>query len=365
MKFICSKSELAKAVSIALRAVPSKTTSSILESILITADEQGISLQSNNMDLGIYTVCTGMVIVPGKIALEAKLFSEIIRKLPDNDIIIETTDTYQALITCEKLNYTLAAKPGDDFIPIPIPEKNNPVTLSQYTLRQIINQTLCTVIVGDSSNVLTGELFEIQNDMFRVVALDGHRVSIRRIALKEDFGKIRTIIPGKTLSEISKILNGNTEDEVTMYFSDNFAVFEFDSTIVVSRILEGEFYNVDNMISNDYMTKITISRRGLIDCIERATLLVKEVEKRPLVFSISDNQMDIRINTPLGSMNESIDISKDGKNIRIGFNPRLMGEILRVIDDDVISMYFNTAKSPCFIKDDNQAYVYVILPINF
>ena len=292
-------------------------------------------------------------------------FSEIVRKLPDNEIVIETDNNLQMTITCEKAKFDISGKSGDDFSYLPIIEKNETVTISQFTLKEVIRQTIFSIADNESNKLMTGELFEIQNGILRVVSLDGHRISIRKIELKEPCEDRKIVVPGKTLIEISKILSGEAESEVCMYFTNNHIVFEFDNTIVVSRLIEGEYFKIDQMLSSDYETKVRINKRELLNCIDRATLLVKEGDKKPIIINIGDEVMELRIKSQLGSMNEDIMIHKEGKDLMIGFNPKFLIDALRVIDDEEVDLYLMNAKAPCFIKDEAENYIYLILPVNF
>ena len=182
--------------------------------------------------------------------------------------------------------------------------------------------------------------------------------------LKKDYSDRKVVVPGKTLNEISKILSGEIDDLVNIYFSKNHILFEFDQTIVVSRLIEGEYFRIDQMLSSDYETKISINKKEFLDCIDRATLLVREGEKKPIIIEISDNTMELRIDSAMGSMDENIDIIKEGKDILIGFNPRFLIDALKVIDDETISIYLVNPKAPCFIRDDDENYTYLIRPVN-
>lgn len=365
MKIICSKSDLLKCVNIVMKAVPSKTTMTILECILIDASAGQIKFTANDMELGIETIVNGKIEAKGIVALEAKLFSEIIRKLPDSMVTIESDEKMNTTITCEKAKFNIMGKEGDDFSMLPMIEKNDPVCLSQFTLKEVIRQTIFSIAVNDTNKMMTGELFEIRENELKVVSLDGHRIAIRKIELKDSYDSQKVVVPGKTLTEISKILSGETEDLVKIYFTQNHIMFEFDQTIVVSRLIEGTYFRVDQMLSSDYETKISINRREMLDCIDRATLLVKEGDKKPIIINISDEMMELKINSQIGSMNESIDIEKEGKDIMIGFNPKFLIDALRVIDDEMIDIYYVNSKAPCFIRDEKQSYIYLILPVNF
>ena len=365
MKIICSKSNLAKGVSIVSKAVPSKTTMPILECILIDASTDVIKLTANDMELGIETRIDGDILERGILALNAKIFSEIVRKLPDNDIVIETDANNQTIITCEKAKFNIAAQSGEDFSYLPVIEKEDYITVSEFTLKEVIRQTIFSIADNDTNKMMTGELFEIQDNVLRVVSLDGHRISIRKIDLKDSYGQRKVIVPGKTLQEISKIIGGEAEQNVDISFTKNHIVFEFDKTIVVSRLIEGDYFKIDQKLSSDYETRVKINKREFLDCIDRATLLIKEGDKKPIIINIGEETMELKIKSQIGSMNEEIEITKEGKDLMIGFNPKFLIDALRVIDDEEVELYFMNAKAPCFIKDEQQSYIYLILPVNF
>ena len=365
MKIICSKANLVKGVSIVSKAVPSRTTMPILECILIDASANEIKLTANDMELGIETVIEGEIVERGIIALDAKFFSEIVRKLPDNDVVIESDDTFQTTITCEKAKFNIVGKSGEDFSYLPYIEKNESISISQFTLKDVVRQTIFSIADNDTNKLMTGELFEINENRLRVVSLDGHRISIRNIELKESYSPLKVVVPGKTLQEISKILTGEAEDMVDIFFADNHILFEFDETKVVSRLIEGEYFHIDQMLSSDYDTKVKINKREFLSCIDRATLLIREGDKKPIILNIQDGSLQLKINSFAGSMNEELEIDKEGKDLLIGFNPRFFIDALRAIDEEEVTLYMVNPKAPCFIKDDAGTYVYLILPVNF
>lgn len=365
MKLICSKANLLKGVNIVSKAVPTRTTMAILECILIDASTNEIKLMANDMELGIETKIEGEIVERGVIALDAKIFSEMVRKLPDNDVTIETDSSFKTVISCEKSKFNIIGKSGDDFSYIPYIERNDSIVISQFTLKEVIRQTIFSISDNDNNKIMTGELFEINDNQLKVVSLDGHRISIRTIELKNHYENKKVIVPGKTLQEISKIIPGSAEEDVIIYISDNHIVFEFETTTVVSRLIEGEYFKIDQMLSSDYETKVKINKGELLNCIDRSTLLVKEGDKKPIIMNITDGNMELKINSFIGSMNEDIDIEKDGKDIMIGFNPKFFIDALRVIDEEEVSLYMVNPKAPCFIKDEEGTYTYLILPVNF
>ncbi len=365
MKLVCTKSNLLNGVQIVSKAVPNKTTMSILECILVDATKGVITLTANDMELGIETTIDGDIIEKGIIALDAKIFLDIVRKLPDSDIIIETDSSYKTTITCEKAKFNIIGKSGEDFSYLPVIEKDDNIIISQFTLKEVVRQTIFSISDNDNNKLMTGELFDINGDLLKVVSLDGHRISIRKIQLKNSYNPRKVVVPGKTLNEVSKILPGDAESDVTISFTDKHIVFEFDNTVVVSRLIEGEYFKIDQMLSSDYETKVRINKKEFINCIDRATLLVKEGDKKPIIINITDESMELKINSILGSMNEEIDIEKSGKDLMIGFNPKFLIDALRVIDDEEVDLYMVNPKAPCFIKNPEESYIYLILPVNF
>lgn len=367
MKLTFQKSALLNGINIVLKAVPSKTTMPILECILIDASTDIIKLTANDMELGIETKVEGDILEKGKIALDAKLFSEITRKLSDADSIvtIESDEKFNTTIRCENSVFKIQGKDGEEFSYLPYIEKNKYICLSQFSLKEIIRQTIFSISVNDSNKMMTGELFEVDENILRVVSLDGHRMAIRKIELKDTYENTKVIVPGKTLNEISKILTGDNEKDVQIFFGTNHILFEFDDTIVVSRLIEGEYFKVDQMLSSDYSTKITVNKKEFSDCIERAIILVRENDKKPIILNIEESKMGLKLNSSFGTMDAEVLIHKTGQDLMIGFNPKFLIDALKIIDDEEVTLYMMNAKSPCFIKDENESYIYLILPVNF
>ena len=365
MKITAAKQELAKSLNIVLKAVPSKTTMNILYCVLIDATVDTIKLTGNDMELGIETEVKGTIEERGLICLDAKLFSEIIRKMPDADITIETASNYQTTITCENSVFNIVGKDGTEFSPLPSVDKENPVVMNQFQLRELIRQTLFSISPNDANKIMTGENLQIHENELRMTALDGHRIAIRQLNLDSSYEDYEAIIPGKTLSEISKIVSGEIEDEVRVYFTKNQILFEMDGTLVVSRLIDGKYFRIDQMLSNDYETKIKVKKAALMSAVDRAMLFTSESDKGTLVLTIGSDSMNLSIRSSAGSRSDDVEVESEGKELRIGFNPKFILDVLRVIDDEEISVYFLNSKAPCFIRDDAGSYIYLVLPVNF
>lgn len=364
MHLVFNKSKLLQSINIVLKAVPSKTTMPILECILIDASDV-IKFTSNDTELAIETIVEGEIISGGIVAIDAKIFSEIIRKFPDSEITITTDENFKTTITCEKATFSIAGKSGEDFSYLPSFEKKQFIYLSQFSLKELIRQTIFSIADNDTNKLMTGELFEVKENMLTVTALDGHRIAIRKTELKDSFEHIKVIVPGKTLNEISKILTGGIDSDVRVFFETNLIAFEFENTIVVSRLIEREYFKVEQMISSNFDTIVNINKKEFLDCIDRSTLLVKEGDKKPIIINITENELELKISSFLGSMNEQLEINKNGKDLMIGFNPKFLMDALKVIDEEKVDIYFVNPKAPCVMKNSEETYIYLILPVNF
>ena len=365
MHIICDKSKLIEGMNIVMKAIPGKTTMMILECVVIEVKDNQIKLIANDLQLGIETLIDGEIKQEGSVAVGAKVFFEIIRKLPSDNVSITVDEEYHMNISCGKAKFNIMAKATDEFPYLPNIVKDKNVNISQFTLKDIIRKTVFYISDNENAKFMTGELFEIHDSELKVVSLDGHRISIRKVKLNQSYDDVSVIIPGKTLIEISKIINGGMDDEVSIFFTDKHVLFEFEDTIVLSRLIEGEYYKIDKMLSTDYETKVTVNKREMLECIDRSTLLLKESDKKPVIIDVQDDYMKFAMNSAIGSMDEDIDASKEGKDILIGFNPRFLMDALRVIDEDEITMYMINPKAPCFIRDQEETYIYLILPVNF
>lgn len=367
MKLQFQKSNLSNGISIVSKAIPSKTTMSILECILIDASADEIKLTGNDMELGIETKVEGSILERGKIALDAKLFYEIIRKLPDTEspVVITSDDKFNTAIECENALFTIQGRDGEEFSYLPYIERDQYISLTQFTLKEAIRQTIFSIAPNDSNKMMGGELLEVKDNILKVVSLDGHRISIRNITLKDSYEDHKVIVPGKTLSEISKILTGDNEKEVLIFFSKNHILFEFDNTLVVSRLIEGEYFRIDHMLSSDYETKIKLNKRDFMDNIDRAMILIRDSDRKPIILNVEEDNLNMKVKSSFGSMNADVMAHKTGKDIMIAFNPKFLLDALRVIDDEEVELYMMNPKSPCFIKDEEGTYIYLILPVNF
>ena len=365
MNFSIAKDVLQSAISTVIKAVPTKSNLANSDCIMIDAGMDEVRLVANNSEMLIQYIAPARVLEEGKICLDSKFFQDLVRKLPDEDINIISDERYNLRFLCgESIDYEYNGKSADTFSDIPKFEIKDSFELKELSLKELIRQTIFSISDNESNKTLRGELFEIKNGVLRVVSLDGQRVSIRRIEINDKELNKKVIVPGRSLNDLFNILGKEAEGEVTIHFTDNHMIAVFESTTFVTRLIEGEFFNVDNVITKDYSTKIKINKKDLYDGVDRSTIIAREGDKKAIVFTVNEDVMNIRMNSSSGKMNEKINIEKEGNDLKIGFNPKFLTDALKVIDDENIYLYMTSPKSPCFIRDDEDSYTYMILPVN-
>lgn len=366
MEIKCSKEILLNNINIVLKSVPTRTTMPILECILLIADKEGFRLLSNDMELGIETSnIKADIIEKGSAALEARIFYDIIRSLPDDEVSIYIDQKNIATIKSGKTEFNILAQNAEEFPKLNIIRQDKKYTISSINLKNMIRQTKFSVSTDDSKPILTGELIEIKNGFLNLVAIDGFRISFRRVEMECNYENSEVVVPAKTLTEISKILSDKENSFVNIYFNENSILFELESCIVLSRVLEGEYLQYEQTFVEDYTTKIEVNRQEILSSLERASLTSKDNKKSPVKLDIKNGgTLIITSNTEFCKSYEEVHIELEGNELSIAFNPRFLIEVLRVIDDEKIAMQFMTSLSPCIIRGiDDDNYKYLILPL--
>ncbi len=361
------KAQLVNALSIVMKAVSTKTSSVILESILISASDNRVVLDATDTELSIQTEVDAVIVKAGGVVLNAKLFSEIVRKFDSTESLIEldVDNDFKTTIRCEQAVFNIMGIDPVEFIPMPKIDRDAFISLSQFSLKEVIRQTEFSTAISDINRMMGGELIDVKNNVAKFVTLDGHRMSIRNIELMGEYEDQKCVVPIKSLQEVMRIIDSDTQKNVNIYFSKDHILFEFDRTLVLSRILDGEFFRIESMLSNDYDTKVNVSRLKLQNAIEQSMILIRENEHKPMILDIENGMLKLSVNSSLGFMDAKVNIEKSGSDLKIAFNPKFLVDALKVIDDDFVNIYFTNAKSPCFIRDDKNTYTYLILPVNF
>ena len=362
MKIISTRNSLLEAINTVQKAVPSKTTLPILEGILFEARNGKLKLIATDLEIGIETTINVDVIVPGKIVISAKTIGDIFRKLPDSDVEIEITDNNTIYIKCENSKLKIMGVSSEEFPSLTEVDKNSPISFTQATLKDMIRQTLFATSTDEIRPVLTGVLFEVVGEKVSFIALDGFRMAVKWCSCINDMN-IKAVVPGKTLSEISKIINDNQE-KIDIFFSKNHIMFETGDTVIVSRLLDGEFINYKQLLPSDYKIRVKVPTSKLMESCERAALFAKDSKNNMIKFEINDELMAIKSNSDTGDVHEEIKISKTGEDIEIAFNAKYFIDALKVIQSDEIYIDFNTNVSPSIMRPVKETdFLYLILPV--
>ncbi len=367
MKIVCYKENILKAINSVVKGVASKTTMPILEGILIQTNDNEIKLTTYDLEIGIEYVMECEVEEQGSTVVNAIMFSEIIRKLPDTEIHITLNDKNLLEIECEGSLYKLATMNPEEFPELPKIEVENSIEIDQTLLKNMIRKTIFAVSNEESRPIFTGCLFEIENNKLTVVAVDGFRLALRSIFLNKQSNNFKAVIPGKTLNEVNKILLDSFEP-VKIGVSKNQALFEMDNCKIVTRILDGEFLNYKNVIPSNWETRIKVNKNNIQNSFERISLIssstVEKEKKYPVKVQVDIGKITISCTNQTGDAKEELYVSTEGKNLEAGFNPKYFLDSLKAIDDEEVYVEFGSSISPCLIKStENNDYTYMILPI--
>ena len=366
MKFSCNQQNLLKLFNIVSKAVTSRTTIPILKGVLLKVNNDGLlTMAASDLDLSIEKSIKVNDFEEGEIVVQAKLFGDIIRKLPSSEIAIETIDS-NVLIRCSNSEFNIIGFKADEFPNINLNiETSEKITFDKDILKQMIQKTSFAASIDESRGVITGILIEIKESFLNMVALDGFRMAVVREKINNPKEQ-NIIIPAKNLNEISKIISEteSEENDVVLYINDKRALFIIDETKVVLRILEGEFVEYTNILPKEGKCRVVLNRQDLLGSIERASLLAKVGKNNLIKLIISSNNLEITSKSEEGNVKEDVIISKEGEDLTIGFNSKYLIDALKVIDDENIILLFNTGVSPCLIKPiEGNNYEYLILPV--
>lgn len=367
MKIVCYKDKIIKALNSVVKGVASKTTMPILEGILIQTNDNEIKLTTYDLEIGIEYIMECEIKEQGSTVVNAIMFSEIIRKLPDTEIYISLNDKNLLEIECEGSLYKLATMNPEEFPELPKIEIEDSIEVDQNVLKNMIRKTIFAVSSEENRPIFTGCLFEIENNKLNLVAVDGFRLALRSIYLNKQTNNFSAVIPGKTLNEVNKIISDSFEP-VKIGVSKNQALFEMDNCKIVTRILDGEFLNYKNVIPSNWETRIRVNKNSIQNSFERISLIsasaIEKEKKYPVKVQVDIGKVIISCTNQTGDAKEELFVSTEGKNLEAGFNPKYFLDSLKAVEDEEVFIEFGTSISPCLIKSvENNDYTYMILPI--
>ncbi|MDP2940455.1 MAG: DNA polymerase III subunit beta [Candidatus Omnitrophota bacterium] len=360
MKIKIEKSDLLNGIQIVQNVVSLRATLPILSNILIETQAGDLRLIATDLDIGISCLIPVNISEEGAITLPAKRFSDIIKELPDAPIEIEVKKNNQIEIECEKCKFKLPGLPKDEFPKLPEFKDKEVIKIEQSILKEMLDLTSFAVSREETRYILNGILLEIKEDLIRLVATDGRRLALRENKLPIPFKKeVRVIIPIKAVQEISR--NLKQEGEVLMVMGTNQVMFDINKTLIVSRLIEGEFPNYNQVIPKPAEPKITINKESFLSAIRRANLL-STPDFQAIKFEVFKNKMVISKSTPdVGESREELAIEYAGKELIIGFNPHYLIDALKNLREEEVNLELTDADKPGVIR--SEGYLYLVLPM--
>lgn len=363
MKFICQKDNLMQGLSLAAKASAARSPQAVLECVSITADAAGVHLMCTDLQMGIETSVSATIAEEGRVLLNARLLTEIVRKLPEGEVTLSVSETNRASIIASGSKTTLQGMSAQDFPELPQVDDDQPIIVKQNLLRDMIRQTGFAIAVEDARPILTGILMEISGDVLTLVALDGFRLARRMGKLEESCGNLSAVVSGKYFIETGKIL-GDEETPVTMHLSKTHLKLDLGASTIIIRLLEGDYIKYRQLLPPSYAISVRLDRDQLSDCIDRASLMAREGKSNLLKFSIRQDKLAITSNSEMGDVYEEMDVQTTGKDIDIAFNVRYISEAVRSIDETQFLLNLNSNISPCvLVPTEGEDFLYLVLPV--
>lgn len=365
MRFTCSQQTLSKALNTVSKAITTRTTLPILKGILLEASsENELKLSASDLDLSIEKTVAVSVSEAGAVVVSARLFSDIIRKLPHGTIEMEQLENNQIRIHCMSSEFTIVGQSAEEFPNMGTILEDQSILLEKDMLKNMIKKTSFAASIDESKGIIVGVLLNMTSDQMTMVALDGFRMAVTREEMKNEQER-KLVISARILNEINKIIIDSDEEEtISLILDDKKAVIVMEDTKMILRLLEGEFIKYNDILPKDYNCRILLDKNEFLQSIERASLLAKEGKNNLVKLSITDGSMEITSRSEEGTVKEEVVIEKLGDNLEIGFNSKYVLDVLKVITDEKITMQFNSSISPCLIKPvEGNSFEYLVLPV--
>ncbi len=365
MKIVFSQKKLIDSINIVQRAISTRTTLPILQGILISTERDVVKIVATDLQLGIETYIDAEIIEQGSVVVvPAKIFSDIIRRLPDGDVEVTVDERNKIEIKTFNSIINLQGLDAKEFPELEVIEEKNPIEIEEGLFKDMIQRSIFSVSVDETRPIYTGALFEQDRDNITIACLDGYRLAVRTGKTEPNEQRTEVVIPGKTLDEVSKII-GNSDKKLSILIGEKHVMFDLGYTRIISRLLEGDFLNYRQIIPEEYGIRVKVDTHLLKSSIERASLIAREGENHLIKFSIKEDKMVIRSNSEIGNIFEEVPILLEGNELDIAFNGRYFLDILRAIEDDEICLDFTTNVNPCVIRplEADKSYTYLLLPV--
>ncbi|MBP1573565.1 MAG: DNA polymerase III subunit beta [Oscillospiraceae bacterium] len=364
MVFICNKSEIYEAIINVSKAVSERAAIACLEGIKLCLNTNILKLTGYDLELGIETEISVRSADRGEVVLNARFFADIIKRMPGEDIMVEIFDNLQVKISCGVTEYSIAAMSAEEYPDLPSAENCESFTILQPVLKSMINQTIFAVAQTDMKPILRGELFDISEGVFNLVALDGYRLAVRTEPIKTD-KDFKFVVPAKALLEVSKLLKDEDELSCTVRIARKHIIFDFSGYMVYTRMLEGEFHPYKSAIPKECATEVIADTRVLLDSLDRAMPLINERTNSPVKFLFDKGDISISCSSSLGNVSDKISADMTGPMIRIGFKCRYMIDPLKACGQDKVKLLLSGSQMPLKIvpASGDESYTYLVLPV--
>lgn len=363
MRFICNRALLTETVLNVSRVIPSKSSIPALEGICIKAGRDGLTLTGYDMEAGITTTIAADIADPGEIVLSARLFADMLRKMAGETVSVSVGDKYLTEICCGMTQFTILGMPADEFPELPQIENGAGIVLEQETLKSMIDQTLFAIAMTDAKPIHTGSLFDLKDNTLNVVSVDGYRLALRSEHTQAD-ETLSFVVPGKVLSELSKLLRDDAETPAILDVSQHHIVFRIGDYSVISRLLEGEFLDYRASIPAGSTTTAKVSTREFIESIERVSLLISDRLRSPLRILFDENKIKISCSTSLGRSYDELDCTLNGSTVEIGFNNKYLLDALKASTSDEVLLEISGPLSPIkVLPPEGSDYLFLVLPV--
>lgn len=362
MKFLCDRSILTEAVSNVQKAVSSKSVMPALEGILIQTKDNTITLSAYDLELGITTSIPAVITDPGAIVVNAKLFSEIIRRMPDDTISMETDEKYTVYLTSGKVDYKIMGINAAEFPELPTVKSGDEISIGSSLLKNMIRQTIYAIAETEITPAHKGSLFEISDGEIRIISVDGRRLAVRKENITFN-GEKSFIVPGKSLSEVLKLLKDD-EKPVQMLVGERHIIFKIDEYSILTRLIDGEFMNYKAAIPKTHTTELKVNTRKFINTIDRMSLLLTEKIKSPIRCKVEGGLIKTSCLTALGQAYDEFEAETNGDDVEIGLNNKFILDALRNSETDEVKIQLNGPLSPLTLMPINgDSFIFLVLPV--
>ena len=364
MQFTCSTKSLIEALQIATKALSNRTTNQILEGVLLETDSEQLTITCSDERITIVTSIDANVSQPGRGVVPGKLFSDIVRRLPDETVDIKMDNRFVFTIRSASSRMNISGQDADLFPRLPKMDDEREISLPQDMLRDMITKTEFAIAQDDMREVLTGCLLEVRGGDAIMVALDGFRLAMIKNACADVTSSMSAIIPGRAVSDIGKLLKDGEDDFCVLSFEKNRLHINLMGTDIYVVLIEGEYIDYRRILPNQFATRVVAELEPMRRAVERAALIARESSNNRVRFVIEDGRMNIESNSEIGDVHEEMEVEQQGGDITITFNVKYMQDVMRIIESDRIELNMNTHVTPCVITPvDNRDYLHLVLPV--